>query len=125
MSPLFFSGINVYASDEVKSGQSVAATDESNMIKNEKWIELEKEVARLEIQDRANLNPEARAAYLLEKYDGAAITPPQAEGIGQRIQNGAGMFFTIQVMENKQHELNIMECMLHGVELLKPQVLTG
>lgn len=90
LSVFSISTATLVSADEVNSNDDFANLDD--IVKNDKWIEMENELAVMEInQSRSrSLSPtstEDRAAYILEKYDGAVATSRSA-GVSQRIQNG-------------------------------------
>ncbi|PTO35347.1 hypothetical protein [Enterococcus mundtii] len=71
----------------VVGASEIEETEYTADVKNDKWLELEKESSTIEFQFAAKMNPEEVTEYLFSKYDGAAMYSVRAN-IGQRLQNG-------------------------------------
>lgn len=89
---LFFSillclGITSPATSMVVAADEIVVTEvtSTEIVKNEKWVKLEQEVATPQFQIASKTDPEGTAQYLFNKYDGAELF---AGGINQRLQNG-------------------------------------
>ncbi|EGP4999162.1 TPA: hypothetical protein QFK26_002392 [Enterococcus faecium] len=78
-------GTTLVSATEINSKEQISAIDD--VIKNDKWIEMEKEAAVIDFQSKGLLSSEAKATYLMNKYDGAVATTRKG-GVSQRIQNG-------------------------------------
>lgn len=78
-------GTTLVSATEISSKKQISAIDD--VIKNDKWIEMEKEAAVIDFQSKGLLSSEAKATYLMNKYDGAVATTRKG-GVSQRIQNG-------------------------------------
>ncbi|MDO7873079.1 MAG: hypothetical protein Q6A81_17275 [Enterococcus casseliflavus] len=84
-STVSLSATTVVSAAEISSEETTTKIDD--VVKNDKWIEMENELSVMSMQSARSLNPEARSAYILEKYDGA-VASTRKGGISQRIQNG-------------------------------------
>lgn len=118
---LFFSillclGITSPATSMVVAADEIVVTEvtSTEIVKNEKWVKLEQEVATPQFQIASKTDPEGTAQYLFNKYDGAELF---AGGINQRLQNGGWNVYYNTSNGNKLQELHIMACMLRGQEL--------
>lgn len=78
-------GSTLASAAETKSEEQISTIND--VVKNDKWIEMEKEAAVIDFQSKGLLSPEAKANYLMNKYDGAVATTRKG-GVSQRIQNG-------------------------------------
>lgn len=74
----------VYATD-INSEEKIS--EANDVVKNDKWVEMEKEATAIYFQRESTLTPDEKAAYLINKYDGAVATTRKG-GVSQRIQNG-------------------------------------
>ena len=81
----FISSATLVSASEINTEK--LATKIDDVVKNDKWIEMETELALMNFQNRGVLNLEDQTAYILEKYDGAVASTRQG-GVTQRIQNG-------------------------------------
>lgn len=89
-STVSLSATTVVSAAEFNSEESVTIIDD--VVKNDKWIEMENELSVMSIQRGRSLTEEAkteedRTAYILEKYEGA-VASTRKGGVTQRIQNG-------------------------------------
>lgn len=78
-------GTTLASAAEINSEEQISTIDD--VVKNDKWIEMENEAAVIDFQSKGLLSPEAKATYLMNKYDGAVATTRKG-GVSQRIQNG-------------------------------------
>ncbi|WP_445447344.1 hypothetical protein ACT6P2_09530 [Enterococcus lactis] len=78
-------GTTLISATEISAKEQVSTIDD--VIKNDKWIEMEKEAAVIDFQSKGLLSSESKATYLMNKYDGAVATTRKG-GVSQRIQNG-------------------------------------
>lgn len=78
-------GTTLASAAEINSEEQISTIDD--VVKNDKWIEMENEAVVMDFQSKGLLSPEAKTTYLMNKYDGAVATTRKG-GVSQRIQTG-------------------------------------